>query len=194
MAKHKLTSILPNIATLQQQPFYLQMEKCSIYWHDRCTRGIKICSELKPTLIALIHTNTIQQHWMKGHIISGYTESFVDWEATQRSQRNISKSRQWWMSKWMTDFCGMGIMLVQYSYQKHSKCLYSQQSNESTAHIIQCPNPDAISLWEMEVHNLHKWMQDNYGEPSMINIIRDNLLGWRTSPRGYHYIPQNDLL
>jgi hypothetical protein len=26
------------------------------------------------------------------------------------------------MSKWMAGFCGVGIMLVWYAYQKHSKC------------------------------------------------------------------------
>lgn len=51
-----------------------------------------------------------------------------------------------------------------------------------TAHSIQCLHPDSISLWEMEVHNLHKWMQDNYGEePNMVNIIRNNLLEWKTA-------------
>jgi hypothetical protein len=91
-AKAKVTECLPNINMLRQQPFFVPFEKCSIYWHDRRTRGIKICSELKRTLTNLIHTNTIRQHWMKGRKFSGYTESFVDWDATQRSRRNVSKS------------------------------------------------------------------------------------------------------
>lgn len=85
-------------------------------------------------------------------------------------------------------------MLVRYSYQKHSKCPRCQQPNESTAHIIQCPHADAISLWEREVQTLHKWMKDNYGEPNMIDIIRDSLLEWRNSSRGYLNVPNNALL
>jgi hypothetical protein len=37
-------------------------------------------------------------------------------------------------------------------------------------------------------------MHENKGEPQLITIIRDSLLEWRLSSRGYQGRPQNDLL
>jgi hypothetical protein len=194
MAKEKLSTDLPNIATIRQRPFYLPFETCGIYWYDRRTCGFKICSELRRTLTFLIHTNGIREYWRKKHKFSGYTESFVDWELTQRSRRNISKARQRWMSKWMAGFCGVGIMLVRYAYQKHSRCPRCNQSNEDTAHIIQCPHPDAVNLWTQEVSALHNWMIQSHGHPELCTIIKDSLLEWRSTSKGYQDKPIDVIL
>lgn len=194
MAKDKLQSDLPHIATLRQQPFYFPYEYCSIYWNDRRHYGLKMCSEMKKTLTSLIHTNSIREYWKKKHKFSGYTESFIDWEATKRSRRNVSKSRQRWMSKWMAGFCGVGIMLVRYSHQKHSRCPRCNQPNEDTAHIIQCPHPEAVQLWQQEVIKLHHWMIQNSGHTELCAIIRDSLLEWRRTSRGFQGTSQDALL
>jgi phage FluMu protein Com len=98
------------------------------------------------------------------------------------------------MSKWMAGFCSVGVMLVRYAYQKHLKCPRCGQSNETTAHIIQCTHPEAVTLWETEVNKLHKWMQENIGYPEMIDIICDSLLEWRETSKGFQSIPHAPLL
>jgi hypothetical protein len=89
------------------------------------------------------------------------------------------------MSKWLSGFCGVGIMLVRYAYQKHSKCPRCGIDNETTSHIIQCQHPDAINLWMTEVNSLYQWMQQHLGHPELASIIKDLLLEWQSTSRGY---------
>jgi hypothetical protein len=131
-AKRKITTDMTRVTQQRALPFHLPYETCAIYWRDRRTRPSKLCSKLKSNLTKMIHTLTIWKYWMKGRKFSGYTESYIDWEITKRSRRNISKSRQRWMSKWLSGFCGVGIMLVKYAFQKHSKCPRCGNDNEST--------------------------------------------------------------
>jgi hypothetical protein len=182
---------LPN---LPSRSFALPHEHCSITWHDRRTRPTRICSELHKSLTTLLRTAYIRRHWMKRNKFSGYTESLIDWDTTRRSRRNISKTRQRWMSKWMAGFCGVGIMLVRYAYQKHSKCPRCGQNNETTSHVIQCRHPGAVNLWHTEVEALKSWMLSNLGQPELVSIITSSLLTWQSSSHGFLGTPSNDTL
>jgi hypothetical protein len=94
----------------------------------------------------------------------------------------------------MAGFCGVGIMLVRYLHQKHSRCPRCNQSNEDTAHKIQCPHPEAVQLWQQEVMKLHQRMIQNSGHTELCDIIQDSLLEWRQTSRGFQGLSQDALL
>jgi hypothetical protein len=194
IAKRKITTDMRLRRRQYAHNFHLPYEKCSVTWNDRRTRPTKICSELKKTLTKLIHTNSIRKHWMKRNKFSGYNEEYIDWEVLRRSRRNISMTRQRWMSKWMAGFCGVGIMLVRYAYQKHSKCPRCGQDNETTSHIIQCQQPEAVDLWRTEVQSLRTWMLSTMGHPELVSVITASLLEWQSSSRGYLATPDDATL
>jgi hypothetical protein len=74
-------------------------------------------------------------------------------------------------------------MLKIYKYQKHSKCPRCLSSNETTAHILQCRETDALSLWQQSLQGLEQWMLSNYGHPEMIELIILALQKWHNQKR-----------
>jgi hypothetical protein len=71
-----------------------------------------------------------------------------------KSISGIERQKQKWQSKWMMGFCGVGIMLKLYRYQKHSKCPQYMADNDDTTHVFQCTHPDATYLWNKSMEDL----------------------------------------
>jgi hypothetical protein len=100
----------------------------------------------------------------------------------------MDRSKQKWLSKWMTGFCGVGIMLKRYKHQKHSKCPRCLEDNETVYHVLQCPDNDATTLWTQSLERLEQWMTQNQGHPELIELIIMCLTKWHSSkPIPYDY-------
>jgi hypothetical protein len=85
-------------------------------------------------------------------------------------------------------------MLVKYAYQKHSKCPRCGQNNETTSHIIQCQQHEAVNLWHNEILALRSWMLRTLGHPELVSIITNALLQWQSTSRGFEGIPRDQTL
>jgi hypothetical protein len=71
-------------------------------------------------------------------------------------------------------------MLQHYQHQTHNNCPQCGIPNESTAHIIQCQDNGAKTLWNVEMCKLEQWMLDNDGHPEMVESICNRLRAWQS--------------
>ena len=121
----------------------------------------------------------IHKNWMRKKKYNISQKKDIDWELFARSRMLLSKSRQIWMSKWLSGFCGVGRRLFLQSYQSHSNCPRCNLTNEDTSHVIQCEIVGATLLWEEEINSLQKWMENHGGDPVLTNTICGSLKSWR---------------
>jgi hypothetical protein len=91
----------------------------------------------------------------------------------------MDNHRHRWLSKWLTGFCGIGIMLQRYRHQTHSNCPRCGIPNETTAHIIQCQDKGAKTLWQLEICKMEQWMLNNEGHPEMVQFICSRIRDWQ---------------
>jgi hypothetical protein len=171
MVKRKMDTMLARNNWDSSRPLHLPSKKIEIYWTNRRQICTKVSSTLTKTLLHRLQTISIRQYWIKKSKLSNHTESYIDWTASAKSQKNIPKCRQQWLSKWITGFCGTSVKLKLYKYQSHSKYPSCETDNEDTNHILRRPQNDAHTLCDHSLLDLEQWMIQNNGHPELIEII-----------------------
>ncbi len=180
LAKDKMTALLSlDIAERDRyRPYHLPNETCSVIWRNPQGQDIKICSHLHKSLTFNITQSRLRQHWKKKHKFSPYAERTLDWEVIHRSHKNTSPIFHQWLSKWITGFCGVGVMMQMWKFQNHSRCPRCNTEKEDTSHVLRCPQPDAVQLWHDELRKLDDWMTENKAHPDLQQSIINNLQAW----------------
>jgi hypothetical protein len=181
IAKVTLTEMINRHNWNRQRPQHLPYETIEIYWRNKHRQCLKICSSLTKSLTRNIQTMAIRKYWTKKKKLSELTETYIDWTTSKKSRLGIDRNKHKWLCKWMTGFCGVGIMLRIYKHQRHAKCPRCLLDNEDTAHVLQCENPQAMALWTQSIDQLEQWMLSNAGHPELVELIVLGLTSWRNS-------------
>ena len=137
-------------------------------------------------------TKNIRAYWIKKHQF-GRARQIVDWNLIKCSNKNSSYSRNRWLSKFCTGFCGTGEMLEIYIYQTHSNCPRCSTPKESTAHVLQCTNKEASIEWDTNVEALKKWMLQQKISPDLTHIIVSNINAWKYKAPRTHTLPTSPI-
>ena len=157
---------------------YTTSQKCRVGWKDRQRREHSITSHLQKTLTTDIGSTLIRDYWIKKKKFTPYTERWIDWENMHKSSNGLKKNRKQWHSKWLTGFCGVGIMMQVYQSQYHTKCPRCLSDKESVNHVMQCPHPTAREIWQESLEKLKNWLIDNDAQPDMTKAIISSLRAW----------------
>ena len=91
----------------------------------------------------------------------------------------LSGNQRQWVSKWCMSICGSGINLLRWKQQDHSNCPRCLQPNETAIHSVTCLHPEATELWETLLQELHHWMLQSKGKPSLVEVVCLSLSSWR---------------
>ena len=106
--------------------------------------------------------------------------NMIDWKAHGRAFRDIPLGKKRWLTKHASGHCGVGRMLQRWKWQSHSECPRCGQDDESTPHILRCPDIGARAHWRACLHHLTHWMQTNNTCPTLTKWIVIRLNEWRT--------------
>jgi hypothetical protein len=180
LAKEKLRSFALTVNWRYKRPINISYEQCSVDWTNQFGTRVRISSHLQKSLQSHIQHVSARKYWTKKKSISNYHERQIDWNLLHKSHLALDNHRHRWLSKWLTGFCGVGIMLQWYRHQSHSDCPRCGIPGETTAHIIQCQDNGAKILWATEVQKIERWMTDNDGHPEMTQIICSILRNWQS--------------
>ena len=185
LAKEKMTASLtsPDYSNLQDK--VLPYTAVTAHWIDKRHTKHKLHSTLQKSLHNHIHTSKLREYMIHKSKHTPYQEQLIDWTARSHAHRNMTQATNRWASKWLTGFCGVGLMLGIYKYQKHTKCPRCNADDENVTHVLRCPEPTAQDTWKEEVDKVYTWMIDNKGSPEMALAIQQYLLQWHN--------PSNDI-
>jgi hypothetical protein len=180
LAKQKLASFATTVNWRYKRPIHIPYESCSIDWTNQFGTRVRVSCQLQKSLQKLLQGLKAREYWKKKKSLSNYYERQIDWKLLKKSHNSMDIHRHRWLSKWLTGFCGTGIMLLRYRHQTHSDCPRCGISGESASHIIQCQEQGAKSLWIKEIRSLEQWMLTNQGHPELANTICTTLCDWQT--------------
>ena len=179
LAKEHMKEMISEDNWMNERPTLLPMETCIITWTDSQGRSHRISSNLTKVLNDKLGCTQLREYWKKKGKFTPYTERMIDWDSHHKSHNNLPTGRNRWLSKWLTGFCGIGVILQLYKHQDHTRCPRCQQREGSVAHVIQCPALSATNLWLKSIEDLRKWMKENEGNSTLCDMICNNLKAWQ---------------
>jgi hypothetical protein len=81
----------------------------------------------------------------------------TDWNLDGPAMARLPSARRRWVSKHVSEKCGIGTTLVKWNMQVDMECaLYG--TNKDTEHIICCPDHRVLTKWAQSINNLCNWL------------------------------------
>ena len=101
--------------------------------------------------------------------------------------KSAKRSRQHWVTKHTSGFCGTGKMMKLWKQRETAKCPRCSEENEDASHVWKCQGEGANEVWENSMEKLRIWLQKKKTQPNVAKLICDRLIAWRcdTAP-GVH--------
>jgi hypothetical protein len=130
---------------------------------------IKATTDPTDMLLQRIHKGTMQD-WLScpNHLwMTAAGFNLVDWQSVHTSLKGFPEMFRVWASKHMSRFCGVGRMQHICSFWDNSHCPRCKEDNETTTHVLICPDEDAGREWRNRVANLGIWLLEMDTHPSI---------------------------
>jgi hypothetical protein len=108
------------------------------------------------------------------------TYGMMDWATTVAAMLETTRSRQYWLSKHSSGFCGVGKMM--YRMKKWSAPTCPRCKNEEDVeHVWICHHSEAQQMWDMAMHDIADWLRIQGTQPEITTAIINGLNAWRNN-------------
>jgi len=84
-----------------------------------------------------------------------------------------------WTTKFATGFCATGCRMAYNKQRNTADCPWCGYLQETTVHILQCPNLEAQRLWDSAILQLREQLLESDTEPGIIEDLSTGLDAWR---------------
>jgi hypothetical protein len=138
----------------------------------------KICRNL---VYELRQTATLQptvKYWERKGRFGDGNAAWVDWDGCERAMKAVSVSRRHFITKQASGFCGVGKMMKRMGEWPHDKCPRCQEP-ETTEHVLKCPAPAAVQVWESSVQEFGRALKSVRTDPAIVSELCGRLLAWK---------------
>jgi hypothetical protein len=105
-------------------------------------RGRKVTSDMKNQLTSQMHDDNLRSFLMQKESWSTQTFDAINWNASERALRRLSKNRQMNVVKLCHNYWHYGSRHVKF-YGGDRPCCLCQETKEDWRHILNCPSLDA---------------------------------------------------
>jgi hypothetical protein len=123
-------------------------------------RGSKVTSDTKNQLAAQMHDGNLRSFLMQKESWSPQTFDNIDWNASERALRRLSKNRQINVVKLCHNYWHTGSIHVKF-YVGDRPCCFCQETKEDWRHILNCPSLDASfhrdTSWQKVKKDVQMW-------------------------------------
>jgi hypothetical protein len=177
-AKQYLQDFLTRPDWRDHIPTRIYMEPCTILFEQPNGYQYKIGSQLSSTLRFLIHQSRLRDYWTKKNKFHPQDVRKIDWDSLHKSTRAIPPSQKIWLSKWISNTCGVGIKLKQWKHQPHDNCPRCLQPVETVDHVLRCPHAEANDLWTQSIIQLDQYLTSLKTNPDITFAICSSLRAW----------------
>lgn len=103
----------------------------------------------------------------------------VWWEASKCAVQDLSVGYRRWRVKFATGHCGVGHHQRIIGMQNHARCPRCSQDEETTIHVIRCPEAGATARWKSNLAKLEQDMERIDTMPELQKSIITLLETWR---------------
>jgi hypothetical protein len=78
---------------------------------------------------------------------------------------------QLWASKQVTRFCATGRMMLAMKMWDNDRCPCCKTAEETTKHILICPDPDMVECFTLVLADLELWLKEHETQPDLITFL-----------------------
>ena len=93
--------------------------------------------------------------------------------------KGVRRSRQQWVTKHVSGFCGTGKMMKRWKQRETAKCPRCDEEIEDARHVWKCQGSGANNVWDSSITNLRSWLEKQKTQPNIAELICDRLTAWR---------------
>ena len=154
-------------------PYHLEDEDLSI-WHN----GEKIYSDFTHKLRHIFHY--IEAKPILNHQFNWRENQFdlVDWKASRKAMTMFHKSKQVWISKYITGFLPIGKNMQRRAEWISCHCPRCGEPIETSKHIPLCREKKSMDIYSDSIDNLNTWMKKMDTPPQLREEILLNIALW----------------
>jgi hypothetical protein len=139
----------------------------------------EITSDLQKNVYKACALQVGSNYWEKK---LGQTYGMIDWPIQAAAMSEVSRTRQLWLSKHSSGFCGVGKMMYRMKQWPSPACPRCGLE-EDTEHVWTCQQPEAQQKWEEAVDALSYYLRTQSTKPEISTAIIDGLNGWRNNSK-----------
>ena len=118
-------------------------------------------------------------YWSQRERISSNNEHLVDYHTLYRGSKAQTLTMRRFASKWASETIGTGKNLKRWNIRYEGYCPYCTSPDETTTHILQCEDTDALLGWEEVIKDLLQYMHKIGTCMKLIRATKYELLAWR---------------
>ena len=138
--------------------------------------GIKQTSDPAQAMRRSTYGKMMQKKLHKKGVLDRADFERVDWDAVGDAQAHFLDGFLTWMSKHVTNFCGVGKTMLRWKMWDHSKCPPGcDADNKEAHHILVCPDAEMGQEFCLALDVLEQWMQDKETCPSIVDCVTKSL-------------------
>ena len=139
----------------------------------------KLTGNIRRAVTEQIHGKAAVAYWgSKGRFGNG-SEEDIDWESTGKAMELESLSRQRWITKQVSGFCGTGVMMKRWKKRPSAACPRCTSEIEDIDHVWKCQGEDANLVWDKSIADLRQWLSKEKTHANLADVICDRLSAWR---------------
>lgn len=140
-------------------------------------QGSKVSKLDYHRLYTTMWAGTALNYWADKHKLPFSTILSIDWDASGDAIRSLTFPQRRRVVKHASGHFGIGVMLQKWGLQNHAECPRCQQK-ETAAHVLLCPDPRAVTVWETTLTKLDSWMLKKHTNPATQKAIIQRLREW----------------
>ncbi len=105
-------------------------------------------------------------------------ESFklVDWESRKSATASLPDQLSMWAAKFISGHCAVGRTMLRRKQWDHSNCPCCAAPDETTQHVLQCPDPGLRQMYGAGIASLRQWLTHMHTDPQISACFCDTLL------------------
>lgn len=123
----------------------------------------------------LFYNRATRQYWQQ-HSTTPLDD--IAWAASGAALRRLALYQQTWVPRWLTSFLPTGHRLRLLNPDNSNACPRCSLPETHRYHVIRCPHPEAMLLWQTHTTSLDAWMQRQHTKPTLRHAIMSLLNQW----------------
>ena len=103
----------------------------------------------------------------------------IHWDLCWQAISNLPPGKTRFASKWYSGYMGAGSKMKQWKVRAGDNCPFCMHPNEDTTHMLQCPHPNALEIWDIQLNSFVDKLE-KYGTClNLLTAIHTDLDQWQ---------------
>jgi len=140
-----------------------------------------LSSHLRPSLLDHLSYTEATHYWIQKEQLTPQTVTQIDWSLLGTALRSCPPTYSMWLAKFASGHSAVGTTMARWKKWDSPRCPMCHTVDETTCHVLQCPDPIRTSKWTQTIDELQSWLVQSDTNPDIIRCLTCTLRNRGTS-------------